>query len=179
MTQSGAQALGNLTILQKELLLKRLRSEAAAGPTPPAEVPIRVRDRSEPCPLSPMQERLWFLDQLNPAAGRAYNMAGALRLEGDLDRAALARALDALVTRHESLRTTFPMAGGVPTQHVGPDTQGCELAYCDLSLLGEEARGEALAELSAVEAAWTFDLASGPLLRTTLVRLAPRKRCGS
>src|SRR5262245_47554911 len=68
--------------------------------------PIRVVDRSERLELSYAQQRLWFLAQLE-GASEAYHIPGGLRLRGDLDRRALRRALDRIVSRHEALRTTF------------------------------------------------------------------------
>ncbi|MCZ1005687.1 condensation domain-containing protein [Streptomyces lydicus] len=70
-------------------------------------------------PLAFAQQQLWFLDQLRPGDSR-YNSAVALRLTGPLDRPALSRALDAVVARHESLRTTFDDIDGRPVQQVHP-----------------------------------------------------------
>jgi amino acid adenylation domain-containing protein len=73
--------------------------------------------RSAESPLSPAQRRLWILNRLEPA-NPSYNVASAVRLSGALDRAALEGAVADLVARHESLRTIFPEAGGIPRQHV-------------------------------------------------------------
>ncbi|WP_040072074.1 condensation domain-containing protein, partial [Pseudomonas batumici] len=76
--------------------------------------PIEAVSRDQDLPLSLAQQRLWFLDQLDHAASVAYHMPAALRLRGRLDRHALQRALDRIVARHESLRTTFERhEGGV------------------------------------------------------------------
>ncbi|MES1240711.1 MAG: amino acid adenylation domain-containing protein, partial [Acidobacteriota bacterium] len=117
----------------------------------------------EELPLSFAQERLWFLDQLEPESP-VYNIPVALRLGGALDAAALERALAGLVRRHETLRTTFGFRGGSPVQIVHPPAfmlARIELSEDDLELfLRHEARQP-------------FDLAAGPLLRATLVRLEP------
>ena len=78
---------------------------------------IPRRDDPGPAPLSFAQQRLWFLDQLVPGSA-FYTIAAALRLTGPVDAAALQRALDELVDRHEVLRTTFPAIGGEPRQLV-------------------------------------------------------------
>src|SRR4051812_41651561 len=113
--------------LKRAVLLQRLARREAGTPRPAAMPPLRPADRTQAVPLSWAQQRLWFLDQLDPAAGRAYHMPAALRLRGTLDRAALRRALDTLVTRHEILRTRFENANGRPVQAIAPAAQGFAL----------------------------------------------------
>src|SRR4051812_36590903 len=91
--------------LDRAALLKRLKERNGARPAKPGITAIPRADRNAPLPLSWSQQRLWFLDQLDPAAGVSYNMPASLRLSGKLDRDALRRALDRIVARHESLRT--------------------------------------------------------------------------
>ncbi|MBZ4419892.1 non-ribosomal peptide synthase/polyketide synthase [Myxococcus sp. RHSTA-1-4] len=129
--------------------------------------PLRPVPREGALPLSFAQQRLWFLDQLQPG-GTAYNMPAVFRLEGTLDVAALERAFTELVRRHESLRTTFRDDGGTPVQVIHPAAP-FPLPVVDLT--GREDR-EAEALRLATEAVRPFDLSTGPLLRASLLRLA-------
>jgi amino acid adenylation domain-containing protein/non-ribosomal peptide synthase protein (TIGR01720 family) len=133
----------------------------------PPLVPV---DRSTPPPLSFAQERLWFLDRLQPG-GSFYNIPVGLRLEGPLDAAALERALGEIVRRHEVLRTTVGEVDGRPVQLIAPFT-GFHLPVEDLSGLDAGAREAALQARAAAEAARPFDLAAGPLFRPRLLRLS-------
>ncbi|HEX2092677.1 MAG TPA: amino acid adenylation domain-containing protein, partial [Longimicrobiaceae bacterium] len=138
------------------------------------EVPPLVRaprDGAGPLPLSFAQERLWVIDRLDPG-GSAYNMPFTLRLRGELDVDALRATLDALVERHQSLRTVFPAVNGRPVQVVRP-AEGVPLHVEELDGVSGEER-EAAALRRAEEEAWrSFDLAAGPLFRATLLRIAP------
>jgi amino acid adenylation domain-containing protein len=133
---------------------------------------IAPADRNNDLPLSWAQQRLWFLDQLDHAAGAAYHMPAALRLTGALDRDALRATLDRIVARHEGLRTTFAAGASGPVQVIAPAGCGFALAEHDLRGLEQPEREQALAELRAAEAAAPFGLAAGPLIRGQLVRLA-------
>ncbi|MCP4662355.1 MAG: acyltransferase domain-containing protein, partial [bacterium] len=107
------------------------------------EVPaLQPAEHRDPLPLSFAQQRLWFLDRLEPGSA-LYNIPIALRLRGRLDRDALARALSEIVRRHEALRTTFDTVDGVPAQVVRP-VAGLALPVLDLTGLEErERRAEA------------------------------------
>ncbi len=120
-------------------------------------------------PCSFGQERLWVLHQLEPASP-AFNMCAAVRLDGCLDVKALQRALDALVARHETLRTSLLRIGGVLQQVVAADCAGCPFEVVDLGGLAGEAEVERLVR---EEAGRPFDLGTGPLLRVRLLRLGP------
>ncbi len=121
-------------------------------------------------PLSFAQERLWFLDQLRPDSA-SYNIPAAVRLAGTLDPAVLTACFGEIVRRHATLRTTFLVdTGGEPRQQVAPAAE-VRLSLVDLAALPEEARSREARHLAAAEAAAPFDLAAGPLLRTTLLRL--------
>ncbi|HST60880.1 MAG TPA: amino acid adenylation domain-containing protein, partial [Longimicrobium sp.] len=138
----------------------------ACGTSAPPLVPV---ERDGPLPLSFAQQRLWFIDQLDPGSA-AYNMPAALRIRGALDTDALRRALDEIVARHESLRTRFAGVAGEPVQVI-ESSGSAALAEVDLRALPEDAREREVRALAAAEAARPFDLAAGPLLRSTLLRL--------
>ncbi|WP_167635652.1 condensation domain-containing protein, partial [Pseudomonas syringae] len=129
-------------------------------------------DRSIPLVLSFSQQRQWFLDQLDSNASAAYHMPASLQLQGDLDTAALRSALDYLVARHESLRTTFRKHGEQPVQIIAAPDCGFALTEHDLRALPyDEARASA-ARIAQSEATAPFDLQNGPLIRGRLLRLA-------
>ncbi|MDQ3205049.1 MAG: SDR family NAD(P)-dependent oxidoreductase, partial [Pseudomonadota bacterium] len=134
--------------------------------------PLTVSDRSDALLLSWAQQRLWFVDQLDPAASAAYHIPAALRLDGVLDRAALQSTLDRIVARHESLRTTFVTVDGRPQQVIAPEGVGFALTEHDLSDLVGEEQAEALTVLGTQEAQAPFDLSTGPLIRGRLLHLS-------
>ncbi|MBA1228906.1 amino acid adenylation domain-containing protein [Pseudomonas viridiflava] len=127
--------------------------------------------RDQPLALSFSQQRLWFLDQLDPDASRAYHMPISLLLRGDLDHAALKAALNRLVARHESLRTTFERHGEQPVQIIAPPDCGFALAEQDLRALPYEQASLSAARIGNSEALAPFDLRQGPLIRGRLLRL--------
>ncbi|NOK31919.1 amino acid adenylation domain-containing protein [Corallococcus exercitus] len=139
----------------------------ASGVKAPPLVPA---PRTGELPLSFAQQRLWFIDQLVPGAS-TYNVPSILRLEGELHLEALRQSLTELVRRHEALRTRFPSRQGQPFQHIASPTD-LPLPTVDLSHLGESALDEAR-RLASTEAQRPFDLASGPLVRALLLKLAP------
>jgi hypothetical protein len=126
--------------------------------------------RSAHIPLSFAQQRLWFLDQLAPGS-HLYNLSKAVRLSGELNVGALEATLGEIVRRHELLRTSFPVVDGQPVQHIAPPG-GLSLPVRDLSGLADDERDAEIARLSTEEAGRPFDLARGPLLRVTLLRLS-------
>jgi len=136
--------------------------------------PLRRVPRDGDLPLSFSQQRLWFLEQMEPGNPNLH-IAMALHLAGPLHTAALGAALGEVVRRHETLRTTFSARGGRPIQVIGPPAPAASfrLPVADLAgLPAERRRDAALREMAA--AAWSpFDLARGPLLRAVLLRLNP------
>jgi amino acid adenylation domain-containing protein len=151
--------------------IEALLSTQDARPLPPL-LPIVQASRTGNLPLSFAQQRLWFLDRLEP--GRpVYNMPIALRLHGELRIAALADALAALTARHEALRTTFADRAGEPFQRISPAAlAGVALRRVDLQNLAADRRETEARRLADDEAAAPFDLAHGPVLRCRLLRLA-------
>ena len=134
-----------------------------------AEPPIVPVDRSGPLPMSFAQQRLWFLNQLEPDSP-AYNISRSTVLSGGLNLAALAASLGEIVRRHEALRTVFKGMDGEPRQVVRP-AASFPLPLVDLSGLASS-RAHAEAErVAAEEAARPFDLARGPLLRAAVLCL--------
>ncbi|MCH5537637.1 amino acid adenylation domain-containing protein, partial [Pseudomonas syringae pv. syringae] len=101
-------------------------------------------DRDLPLPLSWAQQRLWFLDQLDRAAGAAYHIPAGLRLRGRLDSEALQATLERIVARHEALRTHFALHEGQAIQVIAPATQGFALVTHDLRALDSAAQHEAV-----------------------------------
>ncbi|WP_221361227.1 non-ribosomal peptide synthetase [Streptomyces beigongshangae] len=149
-----------------------VRRDGAADAPGPAdrEHPIEALPRDRPLPLSVAQQRLWFLDRFQPG-GTAYGTATGFRLRGELDTGALRTALDALVARHEPLRTTFDTVDGTGVQIVGPPF-AVPVEPVDLTGLPEAERPAAADRLLRAELRRPFDLRRGPLLRVLLVRSA-------
>ena len=125
-------------------------------------------DRSRPVPLSYSQQRMWFLWQMEPDSP-AYNVGGMARLRGVLDVGRFEAALQALIMRHETLRTTFPSIDGVAYQKVSTQT-GLRMDWQDVSALNETEREQRLQTLAHHEAHTPFNLETGPLLRACLVK---------
>jgi amino acid adenylation domain-containing protein len=150
-----------------ELRLKENSAKDAAGET------IPCRTQSGAVPLSFAQQRLWFLDQLEPNSP-LYNVCRALRLSGILDPEALEKSIAAVVERHEALRTTFRSGNGEPVQVVETNPR-VQLPTIDLSVLPDNDRDPELQRLLQQEALRPFDLAAGLMLRPTLFRLAEQE----
>ncbi len=157
--------MSELSDVKQALLEARLRQERAARARRDQIEPV---PRSGLLPVSEQQRHLWQLDELAPGLP-ADTMPIALRLRGGLDVAALRRALTALAARHESLRTRFGSARGVPFQIIDPPGE----TEVPLPVSGAADEAE-LARLAADELRRPLDLASGPLFRARLLRLAPR-----
>lgn len=140
--------------------------------TAPARVGVPSRDG--PLPLSHMQERLWFLKQIDPE-NAAYNVPCPIRFEGDIDEGLLERALMTLVARHESLRTRFEMSDGAPQCRVEPHAE-LPIERVDLaSMQGAEQETEIARHLKEFSAR-PFDIGRAPLLRAIWLRLGPHSR---
>lgn len=145
-------------------VLRQRRAAAQGTDQPGAEVPIA---------LSFAEERLWFLDRLVPEHA-FYNVPLAYRLFGELSVNAWQRALDALVERHETLRTAFIDIDGKPAALRRP-VESVPLAYHDLGHLTGDEREQAVRTQLAESARRPFDLTSGRPCRFVLLRLGERE----
>jgi hypothetical protein len=145
-----------------ELLMQKRQSQG--------EEKINPRQESGVAPLSFAQQRLWFIDQLDPG-NFSYNLAGCFELQGPLDNLCLERVISEIITRHETLRTTFSSIGGRPVQVVAPP-YNFKLSVIDLSEILAQKQDEVVKKLLWEEAHRSFDLAKDFLLRTYLLRLA-------
>ncbi len=143
--------------------------EGAGLQTPPI-VPV---PRSGSAPASFAQQRLWFLDQLDPDSP-VYNMPVEVSLVGELDVAALRRVFNEIVRRHEVLRTTFAAVDGRPRQVIAPHLE-IDLPLIDLSELDEQSRRSEAQRLITLEARRAFNMAKGPLIRAVLLRLGSQE----
>jgi amino acid adenylation domain-containing protein len=161
------ERLASLSRQERALLFERLRSKKEPG-----EVAVERRpEGTDPIPLSFAQERLWFLDRLTPG-DPSYNVPIVVRVEGELDAAALGRALYEVGLRHESLRTRLTETPDGPVQVIDPEPR-IDLARVDLTALGRPVGDAELARLADLEAARPFDLEAGPLARAVVALLGP------
>src|SRR4051812_39371846 len=177
-------SLALLTPEEKRAMLAELLRRKAAEHGPPdlhrnghaelrpaSEWPLTPAPRDEPLPLSLGQETLWFLDQLEPG-NTTYNCPAVVRMTGPLDPEAVRRAFEAIVHRHEALRSTFQLRGEQRIVDVLPPTP-LPMEVIDLSHLPADQREQRARELSDQEGRRSFDLARGPMLRVTVLRLGP------
>src|SRR5262245_10443990 len=134
--------------------------------------PIRPVDRAQfdRLPLSFAQERLWFINQLEPDSP-GYNAPGAATIQGELDIERLEQAFNLIIARHENLRTIFPSQDGLAHQEI-LDRVDFKLERIDLSHnTDKNARDNEAKQLCRTDAARPFDLASGPLIRGKVIKL--------
>ena len=133
--------------------------------------PIAPASRNNDNRMSFAQQRLWFLDRLNPDSS-TYNLANAIRLHGELDVVALERGLNEVIRRHEGLRTVFRDVRGSPAQSILPSLS-ISLTAIDLNEEPQKDCESTLDRLLQEAAQRPFDLSRGPLIRARLWRLAP------
>jgi amino acid adenylation domain-containing protein len=168
---SGGESTFKLSARRLELL-RALRAQQGLASAREERIPRQPAAAT--WPLSFSQQRLWFLDRLQPGSA-AYNLPTALRLQGPLELLALARALTAVAARHGALRTVFGAAeggDGEPEQRIVPPSP-VPIPVVDLGGLPAAAREVAVRRLVTAEARRPFDLARGPLFRFSLLRLGP------
>ncbi|MEZ4593225.1 MAG: amino acid adenylation domain-containing protein [Chloroflexota bacterium] len=145
------------------------QASASAADTPMPRLP-RAADGPTSAPASYSQQRLWFLEQLDPGKP-TFNLPLVLVLNGRLHTHALQQAINQLVARHEPLRTTFFTEEGDLRQRIQP-AQAVPWEWVDLQPLPPAARRQAAEEQLYAATYRTFDLVNGPLLRVTLYRLS-------
>lgn len=159
-----------LTPEQQERLRLRLRREVVF--TQPV-LTIQPRPEKDSAPVSLTQQRVWFLEQLEPGS-TAYHIPLALRVRGTISLPVLQRSLDEIVRRHESLRTTFESRDGQPVQRIA-DHVAVTITLAEALELSSEEQEQRAASFIQQEAQRPFDLVVGPLLRVSLLRLAPQE----
>lgn len=151
---------------KRALLEQMLRSEGIAS----GEQVLPRREPSAPIPLSSAQARLWLLDKFSPG-NPAYLIPIVLRLEGSIDYAKFRSSVNAVIQRHEVLRTHFTMQNDAPVQVVVPKLE-IDIPVIELAGSADQ-RNDSADEFVQEDSRKPFDLQRGPLLRITLLRLAP------
>lgn len=152
-----------------EQLAALVRPMARSDPQPSNTTIARV-DRDRQIPLSFAQQRLWFLDQFDPNSA-VYNIVLPVHLAGTVDAAMLEGALNDLIARHETLRTTFSTVDGDPVQVIAPSLK-IKIPVHDLRKMPEKSRKIELQRLITKQAQMPFDLKNGPVLRGELICLS-------
>ena len=166
-----SERISALTPEQRALFDARLKQKGLhTHTTAPQTIPRRHDSDSATCPASIDQERLWFIDQLQPG-NTAYNIFNASRIRGSLNVAIMERVINELIQRHEVLRTTLKSVDGLPLQVIAPELK-ITLEPVSLQHLPEEERYDEAVRLTTEEFARPFDLEKGPLVRVGLLRLA-------
>jgi amino acid adenylation domain-containing protein len=156
-----------------EGLSGRIEEAMKAGETAPAPPLVRIEREGaigRRFPLSFAQQRLWFIDRLNPGSA-VYNLPCAARLNGACNLDALERVINEMVRRHEILRTRFEVDEVEPAQVID-EWEPRRLEVVDLTSLNPEEREEELSRRVREEAETGFDLSRGPLLRVKVLKLA-------
>ncbi|HVF89471.1 MAG TPA: condensation domain-containing protein, partial [Blastocatellia bacterium] len=165
-----SERLKNLSPAKRALLMKTLKDGIRPVERPDA-IP-RLHDR-ENAPLSFAQQRLWFIDQMEPGSS-LYNQPAAARLSGELDVKALERSLNEIERRHEVLRTSIQTRGGKGVQVIR-EWEYRSLQQIDLSELDEEAGERESRRIREEEAREGFELSEGRLMRVRLIRRRERQ----
>ena len=156
------QSRPTLSPAKRALLEKRLRGDSVV-------VTLPKRPDAEFAPTTFAQQRLWFLDQLEPGSA-TYTIPIAMRVRGPLHAPVLEQCLHELVRRHETWRTTFESRDGIPFQHIGQPGP-LPFSVRDLCMLPEGERDDEALRLATEQARLPFDLAVGPLVRVLLLKL--------
>jgi len=141
---------------------KIIQSEEKSG-----QGSIQILERSKKLELSFAQERLWLLEQSSPDAA-ANNIPFTIKLTGNLDINVFKKSLNEIVSRHEPLRTSFPVVDNQTIQHITAELE-LEVPVIDLSNLGSKEKTQKIDEYIHKEAEGSFDLANGPVIRACLL----------
>nr|WP_185878912.1 non-ribosomal peptide synthetase [Variovorax sp. MHTC-1] len=166
-TESIARRLFSLEPEARRAVLRKMIDQGLN----PGRLPILAGRRQAADALSYAQARQWFLWQLEPE-GTAYHVTGALRLKGELDETALRSSFEALVVRHEALRTVFRANAEGMAEQIVQEAIELDLPLIDLRLAdGAEREARALREARRLSQ-MPFDLGTGPLLRAALIRMS-------
>ena len=164
--KAGMARIRALPPEQRRLLALRLKQGSGRSVTPPI---TRRGDRGR-APLAPEQERLWLIDQMVPGAS-AFNISYSKVLTGAVDMPALGKALDEIVRRHESLRTTIEWEVDGPVQRIHePGDFPVPLKFEDLSDLSAARQREQLIARASAFCNAPFDLEAGPLMRAGVIK---------
>jgi len=166
MTVRASDSL-NLSAQKRALLDALLKEDGLTRPASPT-IPRRKADGA--CPLSFAQQRLWFLDQFAPG-NPFYNVNSVIRLPFPMNIEALEQSFNEVVRRHEVLRTRFEAIGGKPAQVIESALR-LPLLVHDLRLLSAADAESESRRIVTADARHPFDLARGPLVRISLIRLA-------
>lgn len=161
-----SQPIGDISPEAQELFQMLLQQQGIDTQLSPT---ITKRTITSPCQLSFAQQRLWFLQQLNPQ-NAVYNMPAAIRIQGKLNIPALSQTFQAIGQRHEILRTAFVTIDGQPVQVITP-TSSLSLSVVDLQMLPNLEREHEVLRLATAESQLAFNLSQSPLLRITLLHL--------
>jgi amino acid adenylation domain-containing protein len=158
--------IASLSPEKRQILLQRLQQKT---PVASSQIPPQSRD-SNIFPVSFAQQRLWFVDQMQPG-NPFYNIPVAVRLQGELNIPALEYSFNQLIQRHEALRTTFTTIEGKPVQAIAPSMQ-LTLPVVDLRSFDPATQQQTVHHLATQEAQRPFDLTQAPLLRVSLLQLS-------
>ena len=170
MENEAIAVLHGLSSKQREALKRKLLQKGGDWRSLP--VLRRPHDLAS-LPVSYGQLRLWILYELDPDRS-AYNVPLAMRVRGELHAGIFGRALNHVVARHEVLRTRYEMTGEELVQVIDPHGE-IRVALSDLTGMSEPEREREVMRLAQEEAQRPFDLATGPVVRATLLKLAPRE----
>jgi hypothetical protein len=151
-----------------ELLLKKIRIIL------PSSLTIPRRQVTSPCDLSDAQMAIWSEEQAAPG-NPALILTAAIRMRGEVDEEALSLSLNDIISRHEILRTSFPIIDGKPVQAIA-EWATVELQLEDLTILAQQQREQEARRLASMEAKRGFDLELGPVIRAKLVRMSKQER---